>query len=201
MKRIKYCLNCRAENPSSEMLCIQCGADISRLETEFYDENAKGRENYEKNRPVYFKICTTCGKLCTADTDLCPSCGAETGYDIVESYKIPDSFLAGIAQNGISDIKMVIARKGVLLKTVQLSNGLCAFGRNIIGEFGEKIGEIKYISELHCLIMNEKDSLKLIDLSVNGTFVNGKRVLEAYEISVTACANIVDEGYLSLSFE
>lgn len=183
------------------MLCSRCGADISRQRIELQDESVQAYEADEKCRPVYFKICMGCGKLCTADTDLCPSCGAETGYDIIGSYKIPDSFFTGLEKSGISDRKMIIIKDGVPLKTIALSEGLCAFGRSTVSEFSDRIKEIKYISELHCLILNESDSLQLIDLSLNGTFINGRRALEVCGISGTVCADIIDDRYLSLRFE
>lgn len=182
MKRIKICINCGAKNSSAQMRCMKCDADISRLAVKTdCEDNVKHSENdntHFDEKPIYFKLCSNCGKVCTADLSRCTGCGFDLDFDIIECYKIQDSFLNGLIYKGSSAVRLNIEKNGVVLKTINLSYGLCALGRSMVQDV---IPEYKYVSELHLMIMNNDGKIKIADISSNGTYANGNRINEVYE--------------------
>lgn len=182
MKRIKRCINCGEKNSSAQMRCTKCDADISRLAVDIdCEDNIQHSEDenvHFDEKPIYFRLCSNCGKVCTADLTRCIGCGFDMGVDIIECYKIPESFINGLIYDGSSAVRLNIEKNGVALKIINLSYGLCALGRSMVQDV---IPEYKYVSELHLLIMNSDGKIKIADISSNGTYVNGNLINEVYE--------------------
>jgi pSer/pThr/pTyr-binding forkhead associated (FHA) protein len=94
---------------------------------------------------------------------------------------------APISQEQSQEAKLVIAKKGKLLKEISLNEDCLTIGR--ARENGIRLPERK-ISRTHARVVDAPNGHRLEDLiSTNGTYVNGKRIAE-YDLKMGDIINI-----------
>lgn len=118
----------------------------------------------------------------------CPFCGRPVG-DITDSHidtaqELPFITLIHIASGKSLDIS--IGRSYIL--------GRESYGREILQD--------RKFSRKHCLIETSIESISICDLgSLNGTYVNGKRIFDKVELSGDERITIADEVFLLKKFQ
>lgn len=229
MERIKRCLNCGSNNVASRLFCEKCGADISRVPVEFLDNEADesapiisepiaidlpnapnannmwNEQNLQEHIPAatnlnYVKICRNCGKVSLCNASTCSGCDTEL-IDIIDTEgKIPADRLTLLEKDDQSEYSMTIVCETEQLRTVRLSNGLSVFGRILLEDREDTLKCYPYISEIHCLISISDGVAEITDVSLNGTYLNDKRIASQAAISDNTSVDICGKECISLQF-
>lgn len=216
MERIKHCPNCGTDNAASNLFCERCGTDISRVSVEFVSNESENdllessdimmsdskNEQSPSGNLEYIKICRYCGKVSNLNSSLCLGCGTElTSGDICSTEgKITADYIDMINKSGTSKYNITVVGEAGQIKSHTLFNGLSVFGRKCVDYTENKPNYCQCISDIHCLILADETAAEIIDVSLNGTFLNDQRIIGRTTINDGMTVEICDKKCLSLVF-
>lgn len=191
--KYKQCPNCGRFNNKIESEC-SCGFDIS----EIYDFEELSDEELQKNndnptRPIEVEEkqlepkktmieCPSCGAMNELNAFSCKDCGEK----LVEEKKDNEGKISFKEENFIrnedskkttlaNELNFNVLYNNQVFSFIANGNAL-SFGRNSIST--SSFNEDKYISRQHFNYYYKNGFLYIIDVSTNGTSVNGQRLLK-----------------------
>lgn len=153
MSEYRKCDVCGARLSVDEVMC-ECGNMVIHLPVLNDDEDSAAVADDDGT-------CKSCGMFFPADETACPFCGAVRRENVEPSEQL--RILSFIDQGGHKKI---------------VKNGMSIYGR--AGEMGTEITarNANYVSERHLEIEFNGTRIFARDISRNGTFVNGKKLIK-----------------------
>jgi len=203
----KICPNCMFKNPVNQALCENCSTSISmsRPVTEahiFSPEECAKRVTGEKS----FRKCRSCGtkNYISYGRALreCTNCGDD------EIFKSPVENEMDIALTDSFSIKEKQNEQAAYAKKMELCCVSEKFTLTVKGEGGiigregsvgaDFFHDKKYISRRHAIITLKDERYSIVDVSVNGTKINGEALVknQEYKLEEGALLTFADVSFM-----